>query len=284
MIYRMNGKIPKIVLDSVNYTYPSGTKALLDVNLNINKSELVGIMGKNGAGKTTLIRTLNGLIRPSSGRIFINGRNINDQSIAQLSKKIGIIFQNPNHQLFSNTVYEEIEFSLKSIYNEKELVRKKIEETLTLFDFQRYRNRSPLNLSGGEKKKLALASIMCRDPEIIVFDEPTLGQDAKEIEFFINLLRKEQKLGKTIIIITHNVEFTIEFIPRTILMSNGKILADGPSKNILTNEKIIEQASLILPQVSQFKIALNKLGIKTPDNLYKEDDMIDFLSTYLGSK
>ena len=171
-------------------------------------------MGKNGAGKTSLIRTLNGLIRPTEGNIFIKKENIDSKSIASLSKKVGIIFQNPLHQLFSNSVEEEIRFSLKSFNLDKEVIQNRIDKILHKFNLVKYKKRSPLNLSGGESKKLAIASIICRDPDILVFDEPTLGQDAKEIDFFINLIKNERKSGKTIIIITHNVEFAFEFIER----------------------------------------------------------------------
>lgn len=269
------------MVNDVEFTYNSGTKALKNINLNIYKGELLGIMGQNGAGKTTLIRTLNGLIKPNKGEIFIQGENINNKSIAQVSKNVGIIFQNPEHQLFANSVKEEIEFSLKSFDMTKEEKQQKVEQVLEEFDFKKYEDRSPLNLSGGEKKKLALASIISRDPEILIFDEPTLGQDAKEIRFFIDLIQNERQKGKTIIIITHNVEFTLNFIPRTLLMTNGKIIADGPTRKILTNKSLVKKSSLILPQVSIFKQDLKKIGLDIPEEVYSREEIIKFLSTLI---
>ncbi|MHA1660327.1 MAG: energy-coupling factor ABC transporter ATP-binding protein, partial [Promethearchaeota archaeon] len=169
----MPEEYPLICINDVEYTYLNGTIALKRINLNIYKGELIGIMGSNGAGKTTLIRTLNGLIRPSKGNLYINGENIDSKSIATLSERIGIIFQNPMHQLFSNTVEEEIKFSLKSFNLSKEELHTRVNHILKEFNLERYRERSPLNLSGGEKKKLAIASIICRDPDILIFDEPT---------------------------------------------------------------------------------------------------------------
>ncbi len=273
--------LPIIMVNDVEFTYNSGTKALKNINLNIYKGELLGIMGQNGAGKTTLIRTLNGLIKPNKGEIFIQGENINNKSIAQVSKNVGIIFQNPEHQLFANSVKEEIEFSLKSFDMTKEEKQQKVEQVLEEFDFKKYEDRSPLNLSGGEKKKLALASIISRDPEILIFDEPTLGQDAKEIRFFIDLIQNERQKGKTIIIITHNVEFTLNFIPRTLLMTNGKIIADGPTRKILTNKSLVKKSSLILPQVSIFKQDLKKIGLDIPEEVYSREEIIKFLSTLI---
>ena len=278
----MNNELPLIMINDVDYTYPNGSVALKGVNLNIYKGEIIGIMGMNGAGKTTLIRTLNGLIRPSNGNVYVDGENIKFKNTGNISKKVGIIFQNPNHQVFSNTVEDEIIFSLKNLNLSKEKVQERANYILKSFNLEQYKNKSPLNLSGGETKKLAFASIFCRNPDILVFDEPTLGQDAKEIDFFIKLINNEKKNGKTIIMVTHNVEFAIENISRTILMANGEIIADGPTKNILTNNILIEKTSLILPQVRKFSIALNSIGIKCPEEMYLKSEFSEFLISYLA--
>ena len=275
---------PLILVNDVDYKYLNGTVALKKINLKIYKGELIGIMGKNGAGKTTLIRTFNGLIRPTNGSIYINGENIKSKTTGTLSKKVGIIFQNPEHQVFSNTVEEEIKYSLKSLNLSKQEKQTKTDDILKKFNLDKYRERSPLNLSGGETKKLAVASIFCRDPDILVFDEPTLGQDAKEISFFIELIKSEMKIGKTIIIITHNIEFAMEYISRTILMADGKIIADGPTKKVITNEFLVKKSALILPQISQFNIALNDIGIPCPNNIYSKNEMTEFLAGYIKNK
>jgi len=277
-------ELPLISLNGIEYIYENGTKALDNVNLNIYKSEIIGIMGMNGAGKTTLIRTLNGLIRPTKGTILINGENIKSKTVAQLSQKVGLIFQNPHHQLFSNSVTDEIQFSLKNLDIKKNEFQEKVNEILEEFNLKRFEERSPLNLSGGETKKLAMATIMCRDPDIIVFDEPTLGQDGSEIKFFVELIEKEKKAGKTIIIVTHNIEFAMEFIPRTILMMNGNIIADGPTSKVLTNPKLVEQASLVLPQITQFCAALAANGIACDPNLHTRNDLKRFLMKFFENK
>ncbi|TFG02255.1 MAG: ABC transporter ATP-binding protein [Promethearchaeota archaeon] len=283
MIY-MSEELPIILVKDVDYTYPNRTVALKHINLNIYKGELIGIMGMNGAGKTTLIRTLNGLIRPLKGNVYIDGENIKAKNIGTTSKKVGIIFQNPYHQVFSNTVEEEIKFSLKSLNLSKEEIQNRTNDVLNRFNLKKYKERSPLNLSGGETKKLALASIFCRDPEILVFDEPTLGQDAKEIDFFVNLINKEKDRGKTIIIVTHNIEFAIEYIPRTILMAGGRIVADGLTPAVLTNKFLVDTSSLVLPQIRQLNIALNEMGIQCPEDINSKSEMTHFLTNYLKNK
>ncbi|MFX1397042.1 MAG: energy-coupling factor ABC transporter ATP-binding protein [Promethearchaeota archaeon] len=277
-------KPPIVHMKDVEYVYSNGTVALQAINLSISKGELLAIMGKNGAGKTTLIRSLNGLIRPTNGNVYIRGENTRQKSIAELSKSIGIVFQNPHHQLFSNTVEDEIKFSLKNSKFDREEIDGKILETIEKFRLEKFKNRSPLTLSGGETKKLAIASILCRDTDLLVFDEPTLGQDAKEIAFFLDLIKYELTKGKTIIIVTHNVEFAIENIPRTILMADGKIIADGPTKNVLIKPFLTERTSLILPQVCQLKLALKASGIQCPPEIQTKGEMIRFLTSYLNDR
>ena len=276
--------LPLIMVHNADYVYSNGTVALKQVSLNINKGELIAIMGQNGAGKTTLIRTFNGLIRPTKGSIFIEGENIESKTIATISKKVGIIFQNPMHQLFSNTTEDEIKFSLKNLDLDKEEIQIKVDQILEEFDLEKYRKRSPLNLSGGESKKLAIASILCRDPDILVFDEPTLGQDAKEINFLLGLIKYELEKGKTIIIVTHNIEFTVEHIPRTVLMGGGHIIADGPTQKIFTNEVLVSKSSLIMPQIYLFKQELQKIGIIIPKEIIRENELVNFLDNYIVSK
>lgn len=271
-------------MNNIDYTYPNGTHALNDISLNIQKGEFLAIMGQNGAGKTTLIRLLNGLLRPSKGDIFFEGENIKYKTIASLSEKIGIIFQNPMHQLFSNTVEDEILFSLKSLGLEKNTIKSQADSILKRFKFDNYRNRSPLNLSGGEAKRLAIASILCREPEVIVFDEPTLGQDEEGINFFIDLINIELKKGKTLIMVTHNIEFAVDNVPRTILMANGKIIADGPTNKVLINDMLVQEASLILPQMHQFKTKLIQNGVIIPENIIHEKELVEYLSNLIINK
>ncbi len=206
-------------------------------------------MGENGAGKTTLVKIFNGLLRPIKGEIFVNEQNIIILSIAEIAHIIGFVFQNSDNQIFSRTVMDEIGFILKNFGFPESRISERVDLILKQFNLEQYRDQSPFLLSGGERKRVALASILCAEPEILILDEPTIGQDAAEKEKLMIMLRELNKNGVTIIIITHDIEFTAEYIPRCILLSQGAIIADGPTKYLLANEKILKIASLIEPQI-----------------------------------
>jgi energy-coupling factor transport system ATP-binding protein len=276
--------IPQIVVNDLQYHYPDGTIALKGVSFNIYKGEIVGIMGKNGAGKSTLIKTFNGLLKPTFGTVFVENNNISDTFTSHLSKKVGIVFQNPELQLFANSVEDEIKFSLKNLNLSKEAIDEKISETLKIFDLEKYRSRSPFNLSGGEKKRLAIASIMCRDPEIIVFDEPTIGQDASGIKFIKQIIKENATSGKTVVIVTHDIEFTIDVIPRIILMADGLVVADGPTHKLLSHDIILEMTSLTSPQLVKFSKSLTELGENVPEDIFLVEQMVQYLSKFFKNE
>ena len=242
---------------NVNFSYTENILALENICLKIKKQEFVGLLGENGAGKTTLAKCINGLLKPQSGKIVIDDEDISKFSVAQLAKKIGFVFQNSDHQIFAQSVEDEIKFGLKNLNFEKEEINIRVDKILKDLNLEEYREISPFDLSGGERKRVALASILCLDPEILILDEPTLGQDSKQKKYLITLIKGLRKKGKTIIIITHDIEFASEFIPRIIVMTKGQIIADGPSNIITKNEFILNNSSIILPQLADLSKILN---------------------------
>lgn len=241
----------------VRYKYPDGNQALDGINLRIENGEFLGILGENGAGKTTLAKCINGLLKPQSGKIFIDGEDSNKFSVAQLSKKIGFVFQNSDHQIFAQTVEDEIKFGLKNLEFPEDEIEEKYNYIIKELNLEQYEDVSPFDLSGGERKRVALASILCLDPSILIMDEPTAAQDGRQKEYLVKLIEQLRTKGKTIIIITHDIEFASEYIPRIILMSNGKIVADGPNNIITSNEMILKKSSLIQPQLTELNKLLN---------------------------
>ncbi len=233
------------------YEYENKVRALDGVSLEIADNEFVALMGENGAGKTTLVKHLNGLLKPTKGKVIVNGYDTRKHSVAELSQFVGLVFQNADHQLFAETVFKEVAFGLQKRKLDKDLIEEKVSRILEKLRIDHLANRSPFSLSGGERKRVALASILVMEPEILVLDEPTIGQDQRQKERLKEIIDSLLKDGKTIVMITHDVEFAVDYIPRTIAMKDGKIVADGDTKKVLTNDYVLENTALLPPQINQ---------------------------------
>ena len=266
---------PIIRVEDVSYTYPSGVQALNGVSLTIHKGEFVAIMGENGAGKTTLVKHFNGLLRPQKGRIMVDDVDVSQVSVASLARKVGLVFQNPDDQLFSENVESEISFALNNFGFEKEVVEKRVDWALNLLNLEQYRKSSPFILSGGERKRVALASVLAWDPEIVVLDEPTIGQDYAQKEKLRHFLMQLRTQGKTTIIVTHDVEFVAECKPRIVLMADGGIIADGSTKEIMTDAEAMERASVSPPEITKIFSRLSHHGL--PGDVLGVDEAVDLL-------
>ena len=261
-----------IEVDSLRFTYPNGITALHDISLTVDEGEFIAIMGENGAGKTTLIKHFNGLLKPSQGNVTIDGKNTQDVSVATLAKKVGLVFQNADHQLFSETVKEDIAFGLNNFGYPRIRIDKRVKSMMKLLDLERYQNVSPFSLSGGEKKRVALASVLAWNPQYLVLDEPTIGQDALQKERLKNFILQLKTQGKSVIIVTHDIEFVAECHPRVIVISKGKVLADDTAEKIFSNKKIVQQGSLVMPQIALLLRALKQYSFS--------QDVIDIHSVY----
>ncbi|MEM3011113.1 MAG: ABC transporter ATP-binding protein [Candidatus Bathyarchaeia archaeon] len=271
-----------IEVKDVFFTYPSGIEALKGVSLTINDGEFVAVMGQNGAGKTTLVKHFNGLLKPTKGDVYVDGVNTKEVSVAKLARTVGFVFQNPDHQLFSETVEAEIAFALRNFGFEENIIEKRIVWALNLLGLTQYRTTSPFMLSGGERKRVALASVLAWDPKVVVLDEPTIGQDHQQKEKLRQFIIQLKTQGKTVVVVTHDVEFVAECNPRVILMAEGKIVADGMARDILTDEKLVTQASILPPQVTQIFLNLADLGL--PKNIIDVYEarrvLLDFMESH----
>jgi energy-coupling factor transport system ATP-binding protein len=262
-------------VEDVHFSYASGVEALKGVTLTVKNGEFVAIMGQNGAGKTTLVKHFNGLLKPTKGRILVGGVETTKTSVASLARNVGFVFQNPDHQLFSETVEEEIAFALKNFGYKPTVIEQRITWAVNLLGLTQYRKTSPFMLSGGERKRVALASVLAWDPQVLVLDEPTIGQDHQQKENLRQFILQLQTQNKTVVIVTHDVEFVAECNPRVVLMREGKIVADGEGKDILTDTKVIEQSSIVLPQVAQVFMRLNVEEIpKNVIDLYEAKQLL----------
>jgi len=270
----LNENKPIIIVENLYYQYPDGTVALKDINLNIKKGEYLAIVGQNGSGKTTLVKHFNGLLKPTRGKVIVKGIDVSSPKVRELINYVGYVFQNPDHQLFCQTVFDEVMFNFKQLKINEEIAKEKTLKILESMDLLRYAEEHPFFLGKGQRRKLAIASVLSLNPEIIIVDEPTTGQDwkgSKEIMNILDRLNKEDK--RTIIVITHNMRIVAEHCDRVIIMSNGRIIFDGDVKEAFTSEKILEQAFLKPPQITEFAKMLKNYDFK--EDIITLEEMIN---------
>lgn len=232
-----------VEIKNLNYSYQNGNFKLKDINLEIYENETFGIIGPNGAGKTTLILNLNGIL-VGDGEIIISGVNLNKKNINEIRKRVGIVFQNPDDQLFSLTVFDDVAFGPLNLGLSKEVVQKRVLEALNQVNMLEYIDYFPDQLSFGEKKKVSIATILSIKPEIMVFDEPTIGLDPYSRKNLINFLKT---LKGTKIIASHDLDMIYDLCDRVSILNDGKVIKVGEKKEILLNKKLLEENYLEVP-------------------------------------
>lgn len=237
--------------------------ALKDVDFSVESGSFIAIMGENGAGKTTLAKHLNGLLKPSSGRVLVDGDDTRKKSVANLARKVGLVFQNPDHLLFSESVRQEVAFALKNFGYPADVIEKQVKRTLESLDLMEYADTSPFLLSGGERKRVALAAVLAWEPDYLILDEPTIGQDYQQKERLRNFILQLYSQGKAVVMITHDVEFVAECNPQVVLMSKGKVVGKGPADRVLSSDQLVEEASLVKPQMAKLFALLKDRGLPT---------------------
>ncbi len=244
---------------NIEYKYPDGTKALNGVNFKANKGEMVALLGPNGAGKSTLFLHFNGILKPSSGQILIKGNPIkyNSKGLLEVRKTVGIVFQNSDDQLFAPTVMQDVAFGPLNLGLSEEEVKKRVKESLKAVGMEGFENKPPHYLSGGQKKRVAIAGILAMEPEVIVLDEPTAGLDPLGASQIMKLLYELNKKGITIIISTHDVDLVPIYADRVYIMSKGQIIKEGKPNEVFGDTKIIRKANLRLPRVAHLIEILN---------------------------
>jgi energy-coupling factor transport system ATP-binding protein len=247
-----------IEFQEVTFVHQNGVKALDGVTLRVDTGEMVAIVGENGAGKTTLVKHVTGLLKPAAGKVLVDGVDTRSASTAQLSRKVGVAFQNPDHQLFSESVEEEMSFALRNFGFAPDIVQNRVTWGLELFGLDEYRKSSPLVLSGGEKKRLTLACILAWDPQVVILDEPTVGQDSIQKEKLAGTIRMLKSTGKTVVVVSHDIEFLWPLQPRVVVMKAGRIAADAPAPALMQDRGLLESARVAQPQLVEFYLGLGR--------------------------
>lgn len=236
----------------VRFAYPDGTLALDGIDLSINKGEYIAIIGQNGSGKTTLVKHLVGLLKPTEGDVEVFGSNTRDLSVANLATNVGYIYQNPDHQLFCSTVFEECAYGLRNLHLPESDIKKRVGKVLETMGLTGLETTEPFVLGKGQRQRIAIAATLAMMPDIIIIDEPTTGQDMKQSKAVMKLLDTLNERGKTIIIITHNMRLVAEHARRVIVLAQGKILLDASVRKVFSEFETLNRTFLTPPQITRF--------------------------------
>ena len=250
----------------IRFGYNKDKEILKGVSFKINKGEMISIVGRNGAGKSTISKLISGFYKPSSGDILLSGRNIENDSIKERSEKIGVVMQNPNSMISKTMIFDEVALGLRIRGINEDEVKERVYETLKICGLYEFRNWPISALSFGQKKRVTIASILVLNPEIIILDEPTAGQDFRHYSDIMEFLKEINKRGVTIIMITHDMHLMLEYTNRAIVLSNGLKIAEDSATNVLTDKKVIEQANL--KETSLYELAV-KSELENPRQFVK---------------
>jgi energy-coupling factor transport system ATP-binding protein len=255
--------------------------ALKGVSLTIKKGELLAIIGQNGGGKTTLAKNLNGLLKPTKGRVMVDGLDTKTTPTHEIVKRVGYVFQNPSHQIFESTVWKEVAYGPTNLGLSQEEIKQRVEWALSEVGLQGYEQYNPYDLDYGKMKLLTVASVLAMKPQVLILDEPTNGQDHAGRRLLSNLSKKLNREGFTVILITHDMRFVAETVNRVILVSNGEILMDGSTREVLNAFDVLKKAAIKPPQIVQLAGELRKKGVDI-NALTIEEALQEILKHYKG--
>jgi len=280
----------QIEVENLSYIYSEGTafekRALAGVNFKIDKGEFVGLIGQTGSGKSTLIQQLNALLTPSTGTVLLDGRNIHADkaNLKSVRQRVGLVFQYPEHQLFEATVFKDVAFGPENMGISPDETDGRVRDALRIVGIdEEYFEKSPFELSGGQKRRAAIAGVLAMRPEILILDEPTAGLDPRgREEIFENINDMRVELGITIILVSHSMEDIARLVSRVMVMSDGRIIMDGGVKEIFMNIAVLERTGLAAPQTAYLMEELKKRGFDLPDGVYTVDAAFGAITDYFN--
>ncbi len=281
-----------ITIEHVSYIYDKGTpyetKALDDVSIHIEKGEFIGLIGHTGSGKSTLIQHMNGLLKPTSGNIKVNGIDITDKNtkMSDIRKKVGLVFQYPEYQLFEESVQKDIAFGPKNLGWSEDMIKQNVDEAMQLVGLNKdLLDISPFALSGGQKRRVAIAGVLAMNPEVFILDEPTAGLDPKGRD---DILEQIQKLHRqkniTVILVSHSMEDIAKIADRLIVMQGGKVEIQGKPKDVFSHTQRLEDIGLGVPQITKLMHRLNKRHKDIRDDVITVQEAKDVILSVLQSR
>lgn len=275
-----------LVCENLEYLYSVGTPfethALDNVNLEIEQGDLIGIIGHTGSGKSTLIQHLNGLLEPHNGKVILDGKDIwtkeNKKNIRQVRFAVGLCFQYPEYQIFEEDVYKEIAFGPKQMGLDEAEIDKRIKKSMAFvgLDFDKYYQKSPFDLSGGQKRRVAIASIIAMEPKVLILDEPCAGLDPKGRDVILNLIKTYQaEMGNTVLFVSHSMEDVAKLCKKVLVMNKGKVAYCGSVDEVYSHGNELKQMGLNVPEVTDIFLKLKASGIDCKTNIYTVEQAVD---------
>ena len=282
-----------IKVENLTYIYnpntPFETKALDDINMEIETGEFIGLIGHTGSGKSTLVQHLNGLIKPTSGKIIIDGIDITEKTVklSDIRRRVGLVFQYPEHQLFEETVYKDIAFGPRNLGLSESEIDERIREAMELvkLPFDELKDRSPFELSGGQKRRVAIAGVFAMKPEILILDEPTSGLDPKTRDEVLEEIKTlHDRYKNTIILVSHSMEDVAKLVSRIIVMHGNKIILSGTPREVFREVEVLESIGLGVPQISYLVRALKEKNINLKEDIFTVEEAKEEILKWLRSR
>ena len=271
-----------------NADSPFESTALDKVSFTINDGEFIGIIGHTGSGKSTLIQHLNGLLKPTGGTVIVNGMDLMDKatSMKEVRRTIGLVFQYPEYQLFEETVEKDIAFGPKNLGLDEKKIATRVRDAMRLvdLDYAQFANKSPFELSGGQKRRVAIAGVLAMEPDILILDEPTAGLDPYGRDYILGLVENWHKLGRTILMVSHSMDDVARFADRIFVMNHGKLEMQGTPDEVFAQEERLRTMGLDVPAVTTLAGELSRRGFDLPRHIHTMDEMERALVSLLGGE
>jgi energy-coupling factor transport system ATP-binding protein len=250
----------KLVTEDIGFTYPGGAEALRGVSLVVEAGEAVAIIGENGAGKTTLVKHFNGLLKPARGQVTVGDWDTREHTVAKLAARVGYVFQNPDDQIVERSVIEEVAFGPRRLGQSEAEAMASAASALETVQLANYAKTHPYDLTAPERKLVTLASVLSMHTPVVIFDEPTMGQDSRGIRLIGEIIEGLKAEGRTVLIITHDIDFCAAHFGRVVCMGGGQVLADGPAATVLSQSELLATSNVEPPQLVRLAQALNLPG------------------------